>query len=357
MVQSTLAQSSSTEDEVVALSSLTNCCPERSWPEAERAICQELALLGIDVQIIHEKKDNSREFGGDPPADVNNATATIRISKSTTTLREPSGLIELWFRSPTADEPMVRTLELNHTDAPDAVTVAAVRTVNLLRIRLDEKRGNGSAVEPKYPSVQSSSAEHSAKGSTNAGQYLFLIGAGGDLLYSPGGTGFGGGFALSAAWFPLPLGGLMVEAMVAPFGKKVTILGPEVDSGAAGDAGPSSNDTSAINLVIFRGWVRWTILQHAGVMPYLAVGGGTAIVTGKGAGVVFGADRSETDTAGHLAGRLGVQLNLSQHIAIGVNADIGVLVPRIEIYHQKQMVASLGRPLGELGVCLFWRLP
>ncbi|MCP4678416.1 MAG: hypothetical protein GY854_23460 [Deltaproteobacteria bacterium] len=337
VVVSVYAEGNPDEAGVIVVVGLAECCPEEAWPEAEEAIRAELELLDIPVRIVAgvETDDAARRAELEELAIIENAAATIRIVRPALSSTESNADIELWISDRVVGKTTYRKLKIKDLSASDAVTVVAVRTVEALRASLLELRmTKKSAVEVKpSESIEKLATDTEVVGAEP--ERNITIGAGAGTLFSPGEDGTLGGFFVSVGWHPVPFGGLMIDVIYAPFSEEIK----------------DKIGASTWDLLMFRGFARWHILQKRVLTPYLGVGGGGAVVFADG-------EESIVERIGYLGARAGLDLNLGKRFRIGAAFDLGAFLPKVELEHSKKnLVATLGRPLIAIWLGLEVRLP
>ncbi len=336
LLNSTGAWAQAQNADVIILTSQTECCPEEAWPEVEQALKAELELLDIEVRVVPgmEKDDVARRAELEELAVAENAAATIRILKPVSADGASKADVELWISDRVVGKTTYRKIKIDNTNSPDAVTVVAIRAVDALRASLLELRVNKETTTDVQPSKKIKQLVIDTEMIGKDTEKTITVGIGVQALYSPGGAGALGGFFLSAGWHPFPFGGIMLDVMYAPLGEDLV----------------ANESTTTIDLLLIRGFLSWRILQKKIVTPFLAAGGGGAIVFADG-------KTSDTTRIGYVGGRVGLDVNLGSRFRIGAGFTVGAFLPEVTLSHGDKSVAAMGRPLLEWLICFEVRLP
>ncbi len=332
--ENTLAET--TDADLVVVVSLSECCEDRAWIEAEQSIRAELELLEIPVRLVSSEatEDTASRAELERLTMQENAAVALRIVRPFSTDGEPRAEVELWLVDRVTGKTTFRKFNVGDTSAPDAPTIVALRTVDALRASLIELRMTTPLSDELEPSDNLEQLVMNTEVLGQEERRYLNVGVGAAALFGPGGAGVLGGFLLSATWHPFAYGALVLDIIYAPFGNEIQANGTSTDLG----------------VLEIRGFARWHILQGRAVTPYLALGGGGAIVFAEG-------DHSDTGRVGYLGGRVGLDVNLGDKFRIGAAFTAGAFLPEVRLEHNRERAASLGRPIMEAVVYLEVRLP
>ncbi len=323
----------------VVLVSMTGCCPDEAWPEAERALVDELAVLDIPVIVASGAaigdRDRRREL--EVLAQSRDAAAAMRI------VRPEEGMIggvELWLTDRVTGKTIFRHLAQGDSRGKDAATIIAVRAVDTLRASLLELRIRGRRQPEVEPSVAIAELAEDTPLETDTSRTVGIA-ARGVVLGSPGGARARGGFAVGLGWHPATWGGVELDGLWAPLGRDIS----------------TSEASSSIDVALLRGWFVWHVRDEGFARPSLALGGGALFVWGEGLRADNAPLRSDYTVVGYggIAARL--DLVFTERLRLFLGGRVGLAIPEVRLFHGTQEAASLGRPLMEGSLGLEIRIP
>lgn len=321
------------------LVSMTACCPDEAWPEAERALLDELAVLDIPAIVVAGAaigdRDQRREI--EILAESRGAAAAMRIVRSGETM---TGGVELWLTDRVTDKTIFRHLAHEDPGGTDAATIIAVRAVDTLRASLLELRIRGR----RQPEVEPSPAiAELAEDTPLEGDISHIVGISvrGVVLGSPGGAGVCGGFGVGLGWHPLSFGGVELDGLWAPLSRDIS----------------TREASSSIDVALLRGWFVWHVRNEGLARPSLALGGGALFVMGEGLRADNAPLRSDSTVVGYGGVAARLDLVFTERLRLFLGGRVGLAFPEVSLLHGTQEAASLGRPLMEGSLGLEIRIP
>lgn len=310
----------------VVLVSSVDCCPDKAWPEAETAIRNELAMLGVPIEVVPGAAADEIQMLVEHMkfAETKNAAAALRILRSTST----QGLVGIWISDRVNGKTTYRPLRIDNIDDPDAAIIAAVRTVEALRASLIESR-----IESDHsPTVRRSpQIDEFIKSTPITDNTRHRVGFSGGtaICGSPGGVGIRGGFLLGLDWRPTDHGGVAVEGLYFLFGDSVS----------------TDDRASSLNMLLLRGSIVWHIGDTGLFRPALSLGGGGLVVYAEGQKGDELTRRSDITRVGYGGTGASLQLAFSDPVRLELGCVIGLTFPEVRLYHGTQKAAVFGLPL------------
>jgi hypothetical protein len=134
----------------VIIITMSGCCSQDAWPEAEKAIEREFSTIGINViNVPGTAADlNEQLIELDSVSEKYKAAAAIRVVKEST---GNSFSVNLWIKDRVTLKTTLRTLKIRTDTSIDPTLILGVKTVELFRASLHEVELNTaltSAVSP-----------------------------------------------------------------------------------------------------------------------------------------------------------------------------------------------------------------
>jgi hypothetical protein len=315
----------------VVLVGTTVCCSDAGFPEAERALVDEMALQGITVirVIGTATAEPAEQQELEQWANKKQAVAAIRIRRAGE--HGPTD-VALWIAGEASDETVYRTIRVERESNLPYAMVVAVRTVETLRASLMEFRV---AAEGSTPGATTGSqTEPMAYDASDAAPRRIGAALWGGMALSPGGAERRGAFGASVLIEPLPALDISVSVDWSPIGNTLH----------------TENALSELTFFMFRGWGRYRFLSARPVRFSFGLGGGAFLAQAEGrdmAGAALGTART---VVGYLGGAGRLALFAMESVSIFFDTKIGALLPRAEVRHGTRSAAVLGRPFVELSL-------
>ncbi len=335
---------------VVVLVGMEKCCPKRAWPEAEKAVLDEVAALGLRVVMEDGEavsaENQQKEL--ETVAKKQNASCSLRIFR---TPEGTAGAAHLWMIDRRSGDTTFRRLSLAGEADSEAASIATLRTVEAIRAgllgqRLQDTNDSDSKprVETERPPREEASEEpeqEPTQKTDSKGPPLFGVGLGIGILGGPGDVGPLGAVHLTLGFSPVPFLATEIDGALS-------FAGRNIEKGAA---------RSSFNVALVRGWLFYEILDHGLVRPSLGLGGGALFSWSEG--IRGGHLTSSTDrtTSAYFGGAGRVGFVIARHFWIRVDGRVGFLAPEVSIYFANDQVARFGRPIFEGFLNLEVRFP
>jgi hypothetical protein len=323
---------------VIVIVEMNDCCTEQAYPEAERALSDELRLLNIPVirKSGAETEEAAQRQELERIADSYNAVAAVRISRPFTS--GPAD-VSLWITNPATKKKVYRKIEIGQSSELSLAMLVAMRTVETLRASLLE-RHSPNRVSPKavFPESQRIVDERHF-----SPLYRLGLGISSGLTMSPGGAGIRAAFGASALVQPVRNLDVTVSANWSPPGGTYQTDGVR----------------STLTYLLLRGWLHFRLASHSLLRPAFGVGAGAFIGTAKGETEGGTPTKTARTYVSYVGASTRVYIFASERVPFYIDCSAGLLLPEAQIVHGDARAATLGTPLIELRFGLelrFWKI-
>jgi hypothetical protein len=306
----------------VVLVSMTKCCADEAWPEAEEAARAELAGIGIDVVLVQSWALGERERRLELRrlAAERNADSALRIVRPIE--ERAAGGVEVWLEDRVTERTMVRHLRVAPHGGDEGALVAALKAVEAVRaIVLELALARG---DPRAPREATRTVRLDAPNLTA----VVGVRVGGGIVGGPGGVDPLGALAVAVRWelrWPLTLEGHGL----------VSLGGSDVGTGGS---------RATFNVALLRALALWTPGRAWRLRPALGVGVGVAVPWATAASAASPAT-SDRAAVAWLGGTARLRLRLSRLLALQLEGHAGALVPEVRVRFRDAVGARFGRPL------------
>lgn len=320
----------------VLLVSLRTCCPEITWPRAERAVKDEIAAAGLRVMVEQgaSGEEGARRRELKRRARSRDAHFAICIARTS----EGSSTADLWVFDALTDKTLLRQLPLGREEGGESADITGLRVVEIMRASLLElklkKIGGRAHAKPEPAERLVKDLEVRRKrGFKRLSLALGPIGWG-----STGGAGFVFGVGLEARFRPWSILSFAVDGAVSLASSELS--GPE--------------GSADFNLLLYRLWVYFHLPVKFRIKPVLGLGVGRATAWASGTAEKPYDPSSVQTSVTYLGGSAQLDLELVEHLYLFVGLRVGLLTPPLSIKFDEREVASFGAPLfgGQLGLQL-----
>ncbi|MBN2344517.1 MAG: hypothetical protein JXX29_01535 [Deltaproteobacteria bacterium] len=313
--------------ETIVVVEMSNCCGERAYPEAERALRDELQLLHIPVVSVSGKAvdETAQREELEQIARLYQAAAAVRLTRAEVNERAE---VRLWITDLVTRKTVYRRIEIDESNELSLPMLVAMRTVETLRASLLELQDKTARDDRPV----SDEIRHMVDRNPPSPTYLFGVGVSSGLTMSPGGAGIRAAFG--AAAFLQPVQGLDISTSVnwSPLG------------GTYSEAGVRST----LTYIQFRGWIHYRLISHSLLRPAIGLGAGAFL--GKAIGETE-SDATVTTArtyVPYVGASARVYVFASEHVPFYIDGTAGLLIPEAKVVHGGTQAASLGKPLIEL---------
>jgi hypothetical protein len=342
----------------VVIVSMTACCQDHAWKEAEDKAGAELSALQFSVEVIegtaadeqgqYEELEQAVEQGG--------VTCAVRFSLSP----DGGGGADLFIVDAATGDRVFRRMTVPEASDAEAASVIALRVVETLQASLLELTSGVGPVEPAgeenaageeeeekveppaatpLPPVEDIFKKPPEKKKMEPGKVGLRLGL--SALGSPGGTDVMGAVNLS-------LRGSVASFLSLELDNAITLLSRPIRSGIA---------SSSFDIAVLRGWILWDFLRHRIVR--VSAGGGAGLLLAWSTGFGPRAVEAETDltNAAYVGATVQIAFVLTENLWLRLGFNAGAALPAVTIYFFGEEMADFGLPLMEGFLNLEIRVP
>ncbi len=314
---------------LVIMVSMQQCCADKAWIEAEKRILIELDLLNLDVRSIDgvATDEYHQQTELDDLAEQHWAALAIRLTRHTQGKR-----VELWIVDRLNQKTTRRRLRLEEVAPSEKPTIAALKTIEALRVSLHELRLTPQTREPKPspPKAIEALVLESPVLAEKKNRAISLK-MGFSAVGSPGGVNTAGVLNAALGW--LPQRSIAIELNGA-----ISLITQDIKKD---DVSTSFNLASGrLNLV-------WEFMRLNVFRFSFGAFGGAAVLWTQGKSI--GDHPTKTDSAwtGYLGGLMRLGVAPLEQLIINLDFNAGSLFPAASIELEQVQVAEFGRPLFE----------
>jgi len=303
----------------VVLLSLTRCCPEEVFREAEEKTRAELNALGLEVTLAlpgeeEQKLGPKRRLR--EAAEASAAVCAVQIYRSAGKVQ---GAFDLWVAGPAPTGPRFFQVALDQAISGNPASLLALRVVEAVRANLLHQG------EERLSPARPRGREGQGAG----------VGVGASALWSPGGAESRTGLELSADFAVTPALRLELQSMLSLWGRGF----------------PRGATRTSLDLAALRGYGFLEFLTTSRIRPALGIGAGALLSWSA----VSDAQNPDPPLSRAAAAYAGVSLRLAwfpfaSRIWVRPELRLGWSIPKLRLIVGQQVLATLGAPLLE-GVC------
>lgn len=294
------------------------------WPEADRAIEREFALLGIETVWVPAPESSD---WNEALTDASKATASLA---AVCIVRKGSARsVYLWVRDAVTDKALVRRFDTSNSAGDFAPVTLALKVVELLQASLLEVQ-----VEPAL--AVPAAAQPLVEVQTRTAPTSWTLRLGGSWL-----SGVPPLVVVDASLQVAP-----VEALEFDFG---------VGGGAA--AGTLSSELGAVQLGLARARlaVLWRVKTQGRVGVAIGAGGSLIILMGQGSAPAAGLiSRLDATAIAEVFGRVRLDYQ-GDHFVLGAHLELGAWLPKTVVFLGGQPATAWGFPVVSAGLSGGWR--
>jgi hypothetical protein len=117
---------------IISLVSMAQCCPDKYWADAEKAVLDEFSTLNTEMQVVEGVATDSSEWNKELAAIAigKGADCALRIYGSS---EGQSGGVDLWVTDADTGEVTSRHIPLGATTDSEAASIATLRSLEAIR--------------------------------------------------------------------------------------------------------------------------------------------------------------------------------------------------------------------------------
>jgi hypothetical protein len=316
----------------VVLLSMRDCCPDVAWPEAEKAVVDELEVVGLPVLIVQ-----SIDAGKGNPRDMlrliaekHGVGSVIRIVRNP---GSPGSNIEIWSRLHRGSRSIFHVLRSDEDPDSGEAQILALRTVELLRSNIGESKPDKTGESNSHRDVDRRDLvteiddrhEHLRPISMSLGAVMTV---------SPGKIGMLGSLQIAMRWDIFDELSLEFDGSYSMFGQK---LGYDKVS-------------ASFDLASIRAWIFYGPGFDNSLRPCLGIGTGVILAWSEGNESDDYVSRLDYLAAGYIGISGQMAILIAKYLRMRIVVRYGYTLPEMAVRFASQEVAYFGKPMIESGI-------